>query len=587
LLLVAATLAVYNPVARHPFVNYDDDRYVTDNLHVRAGLNWATVKWAFTSYDEANWHPLTWLSHALDCQLFGLNPAGHHYVSVLLHALNAAILFWVLWLATGAAVRSWMAAALFAVHPMNVGTVAWVAERKNILSLLFFLLVLAAYGRYARRPSPARYLAVAVLFACGLMAKPMIITLPFVLLLWDYWPLRRMYADPETAYPLSWLLLEKLPLLALSAASAIITMKAQRAGDAIRSVVQYPIGLRLGNAAISYTRYAAKTFWPSHLSPIYPHPGHSLNAWRAGVAALLLLIVTGLAISARRHRYLLVGWFWFLGTLVPMIGLVQVGNQSMADRYAYLPLIGLFMFVCWGVTEGAEALHLPRKLPEAAGAVCLLALAIVTYRQIGFWKDNVTLWSHAVEITPPNFVAEDNLGGALIEEGHTDEAIMRFQRAAAIEPSDPMSRLNLAADEQRRGNIPEAVAQLTRVIQATVDPRLRATAFTDLGYCYRQIGDRVQAKQSFEAAINARPGAFRAWLGLGLIAQSSGDFAEAIRDYSNSMATQPWDLGYYLLAGALQHQGRMEESQAALQQAKRLSADFNRLRLVANELLAK
>jgi protein O-mannosyl-transferase len=591
LLLVVATLAIYNPVARHPFVNYDDDRYVTDNLHVRAGLRGATVRWAVTTLDEANWHPLTWLSHALDCQLFGLNPAGHHYVNVLLHAMNALLLFWVLWRATGATGRSWMVATLFALHPVNVESVAWVAERKNILSMLFLLLALAAYGIYARRPSVGRFLEVVILFACGLMAKPMIITLPFVLLLWDYWPLRRVAsADAGTDFavrPFSWLVMEKLPLMILSAISAIVTMKAQRAGEAIRSVVQYPMEIRLENAEISYARYAGKAFWPSHLSPIYPHPGHSLNLWQAGTAGFLLLVVTVLVIAARRHRYLLVGWFWFLGTLVPMIGLVQVGNQAMADRYAYLPFVGLFIFICWGATEWAAAQHVSMKWLAAAGAICLFGLAMVAHRQLSFWKDNVTLWSHAVEVTPPNFIAEDNLGGALIEAGHTDEAMVHFRRAAAIEPSDPMSRLNLAADEQRHGNIPLAVAQLTRVIEATNDGRLRATAFTDLGYCYRQIGDRVDAKQSFQAAINLRPGTFRAWLGLGLLAQTSGDSAEAIRDYSNGVAVQPWDLGYYLLARTLQQQGRTEESQAALQQAKRLSTDFSQLQQVADELLAK
>jgi tetratricopeptide (TPR) repeat protein len=578
-------------VVRHPFVNYDDDRYVTDNVHVRAGLHWATVKWAFTNYDEANWHPLTWLSHALDCQLFGLNPAGHHYINVLLHAVNVVLLFWILWQATGYSGRSLAVAALFALHPVNVESVAWVAERKNILSMLFFLLALAAYGIYARRPSTGRYLGVAALFACGLMSKPMIITLPFVLLLWDYWPLKRVAgagaATDFAVRPLSWLALEKLPLMILSAASAIVTMKAQRAGEAIRSVVQYPMGIRLENAAISYARYVGKAVWPSRLSPIYPHQGHSLSLWQAGAAGFVLLVVTVLVIAARRHRYLLVGWFWFLGTLVPMIGLVQVGNQAMADRYAYLPFIGLFIFVCWGVTEWAAARHVSMKLLGAAGAICVAGLAMAAHRQIGFWKDNVTLWSHAVEVTPPNFIAEDNLGGALIEEDHTDEAMVHFRRAAAIEPSDPMSRLNLAADEQRHGNIPLAIAQLTRVIEATNDARLRATAFSDLGYCYRQIGDRVHAKQSFQTAINLRPGTFRAWLGLGLLAQTSGDSAEAIRDYSNSVAVQPWDLGYYLLARTLQQQGRTEESQAALQQAKRLSADFNQLQQVADELLAK
>jgi tetratricopeptide (TPR) repeat protein len=586
LLLVVAALALYNPVSQHPFVS-DDDRYITDNVHVHAGLRWDTIKWAFTSYDEANWHPLTWLSHALDYQLFGLNPAGHHYMNVLLHALNAVLLFWVLWWTTEAAGRSWMVAALFALQPINVESVAWVAERKNILSFLFFLLALAAYGHYAKKPSAGRYLQVMTLFACGLMAKPMIITFPFVLLLWDYWPLKRMDSETGRARSFPWLVIEKLPLMVLSAASAILTLKAQKAGEAIRSVAQYSVSIRLENAVVSYVRYVGKLFWPSRLSPIYPHPGHFLAARQVIGAGLLLLLGTGLVFAARRRRYLLVGWFWFLGTLVPMIGLVQVGNQAMADRYAYLPFVGLFILVCWGGTDWATAQRMSMPWLAAVGAICVLGLAIVAYRQIGFWKDNVSLWAHAIEVTPPNFIAEDNLGGALIEADRPDEAMTHFRRATAIEPSDPMSRLNLAADEQRHGNIPQAIVQFAEVIESTDDVRLRAIAFTDLGYCYRKMGDRIRAKQSFQAATSLRPGTFRAWVGLGLVAHDSGDESEAIRDYVRSLSIQPWDLTYFLLARALEKDGRIKESQAASQEAKRLSANFNQLQQVGDELLAK
>jgi protein O-mannosyl-transferase len=579
---------LYNSAARDPFVNYDDDRYVTDNLHVRAGLHWETVKWAFTSYAEANWHPLTWLSHALDCQMFGLNPAGHHYMNVLLHALNAVLLFWLLVWATGAAGRSCMVAALFALHPINVESVAWVAERKNVLSLLFFLLGLAAYGFYAKKPSIGRYVGVMVLFACGLMAKPMIITFPFVLLLWDRWPLRRMDSETGRRPSFLWLAIEKLPLMMLSAASAIVTMKAQKTGEAIRSTVQYPVAVRIENSLVSYLRYTGKLFWPSHLSPIYPHPGHSLSSWQAVAAGLVILLVTSLVLAATKHRYLLVGWFWFLGTLVPMIGLVQVGNQAMADRYAYLPFIGLFIMVSWGAADWAAVRHISLPQLAAVGVICALGLAIVTFRQIGFWKDNVMLWSHAIEVTPPNFVAEDNLGGALIEAGRTDEAMAHFRRAVAIEPSDAMSRLNLAADEERHGNLAQAIAQFKQLIDATDDVRLRARAFTDLGFCYREMGDRVRAQQSFQMATRLRPeSTFRAWVGLGLIAHDFQDETEAIRDYSRSLSIQRWDLSYFLLARALEKSGRTEESQAMLQEAKRLSPDFNQLRQVGDELLAK
>ena len=612
LLLVVITLAIYNPLARHPFVNYDDDRYVTDNAHVRAGLHWETVKWAFRSYEEANWHPLTWISHAVDCQVFGLNPAGHHYVNLLLHACNVVLLFLVLLWATGAAGRSWLVAALFAIHPVNVETVAWVAERKNILSMFFFLLALAAYQQYVRKPSRARYSGIAAAFACGLMAKPMVITLPFVLLLWDYWPLRR-------SKQLLSLLAEKIPLFILCAADAVITVRAQRLGNAMRSVVQYPILVRLENAAVSYVRYLGKAVWPAKLSPMYPYPSHSLAAWQAIGAAMILVIVSGVVIASRRHRSVFVGWFWFLGTLVPMIGLVQVGNQAMADRYAYLPFIGLFVMAGWGVTEGTAPMQQANAIAGqgslltatiakdaqstqanferqrefakmrlvAAGTICVFLLSTLTYRQLGFWKDNVTLWSHAVEVTPANFIAEDNLGGALLEVGRADEAIPHFRRAAEIEPLDPMSRLNLAADAERNGDYRSAIGQFTAVLQATNDVRLRAIAFIDLGYCYRRLGSGQLSAQSFQAAIRLRPESFRAWTGLGLLAQDSGAYEKAAQFYSTSVSIQPWDLSYYLLAQNLVKLGHRKEAETALQQARRVSANFERLPQIADEIVAK
>ncbi|MGB7584271.1 MAG: tetratricopeptide repeat protein [Terriglobales bacterium] len=579
LLLVVATLALYNPVIHHPFVNFDDDRYVTDNIHVRAGLHWETVRWAFTTFDEANWHPLTWLSHALDCQLFGLNPAGHHYVNVLVHALNAFVLFWVLWRATGATARSWMVAALFALHPINVESVAWVAERKTVLSMMFFLLALAAYAGYAKRPSIARYMGVAALFACGLMAKPMVITFPFLLLLWDYWPLQRSQSFAKLA-------MEKIPLLALSAASAVITVKAQRAGNAVGSMVEYPLAMRVENAAIAYARYLGKALWPSHLSPQYPYPGGALT-WPAFGAAILLLAITVAVCIAKQRRYLAVGWFWFLGTLVPMIGLVQVGSQAMADRYAYLPFAGLFILICWGLADCAGSKAAAKTALAVASSVVLAALSAVTYRQIAYWGDNITLWSHAVAVSPGSFIAEDNLGGALLNDGREADAMPHFQAAAALNSIDPMSRLNLAAYAQRQGHAQEAIDQYARVLTMTRDPRLRATAFSDMGYALRDLRDSEHAKASFRAAVNLRPRTLRAWLGLGLEEQKAGNYAEAIKDYARAVEIQRWDLGYLLLARALQQNGQTEESKAAMDEARRLSDNFDDLQKTAESLMAK
>ena len=370
LLLVLVTLALYNPVSRNGFVSFDDDRYVTENPHVHAGLHWSTAAWAFTSIDQANWHPLTWLSHALDCQLFGLNPIGHHYTNLLLHATNSLLLFMILQWFTGYTGRSLMVAALFAVHPLNVEPVAWVAERKNLLCMFFFLLALAAYGRYVRKPGIVRYLVVALFFAMGLMSKPMVITMPFVLLLLDYWPLRRFGAPQSPAdnpWPLWKLFLEKLPLLALSVGSAIITMIAQRANGAILMSAAHDPLLRLKNVILCYSLYIAKTIWPSHLAVLYPYP-HTLPFWEVAASAVFLITVTSVVIKCREHRYLAVGWFWYLGTMVPMIGLIQVGNQSMADRYAYLPVIGIFIMVVWAAAEWADA----RQFSNRSAATALM-----------------------------------------------------------------------------------------------------------------------------------------------------------------------------------------------------------------------
>lgn len=595
LLLVVATLALYNPVSHHPFVNYDDDRYVGDNIHVKAGLHWATVQWAFTTYDEANWHPLTWLSHALDCQLYGLNPAGHHYTNVLLHALNVLLLFVVLRRATGSIWRSCMVAALFAIHPVNVESVAWIAERKNLLSMFFFLLTLGAYRWYAVKPRIGAYLVFAFLFACGLMAKPQVVALPFVLLLWDYWPLRRMLASNSSSemtaliptQNFSWLILEKLPLLALSAASAVITMKAQRAGNAVSSLVKYPLRVRLENAIVSYARYIGKAFWPVHLSPVYPHPADSLKSWQVFSALVFLLAITTLVIAAKRRRYLLVGWLWFLGTLVPMIGLVQVGSQAMADRYAYLPFVGLFILIVWAVADWAMHRYLPSGAMAAVSIMVLLALAVTAHRQIGYWSDNVTLWSHALQVTSNNFIAEDSLGGALLAEGQLEEAQPHFRAAAAIHPSDPLSSLNIAFYELQHNDLQAAVLQFKKTIDLTQDARMRASAFTNLGSIYSRLGDFPRARESFEAAVRLRPRTIRAWIGLGLVAQKSNDFGAAIQAYEKANAIQPSDFVYLLLARALEQSGQKEEAQVAMEEAKRLTENFEQAQQIANGLLAQ
>jgi len=518
LLLIIFTVALYYPVRTHPYVNYDDNVYVTDNVHIQNGLTWDTVTWAFVTDHSGNWHPLTWLSHALDVEMYDLTPGGHHQTSMLLHALNAALLFWVLLRATGYAGRSFMVAALFAVHPVNVESVVWISERKTVLSMMFFLLALGAWRWYAAKPHPLRYTVVAVLFALGLMAKPQIITFPFVLLLWDYWPLGRLALRPSPSAlrrnssgeisgekrtansEWRWLFLEKLPLFAIAAASAVVTMKAQRASGAVLSFDSTPLSIRLSNGLVSYVEYLMNAFWPTGLAPMYPHPGESLRAWQVYGALLVLLIITLVVVERRRRPYLLVGWLWFLGTLVPMIGLVQVGRQAMADRYAYLPLLGIFIMVCWGVTEWAAKKRLPAAVLPAVSIVVVLALSIVARRQIGYWADNVILWTHTIQVTPPNYVAQDNLGGALMGHKRLDEAVVHFREAEAIHPVDPISTFNIGFYDQQHGDLYGAIEQYKKAIILTTSPSVKIQAWQDMGFAYRSLGNSQQAHECFEAA---------------------------------------------------------------------------------------
>jgi hypothetical protein len=456
-LLATATILLYIPALGHSFLVYDDREYVTANSHIHEGLGWSTIQWAFTATTAANWHPLTWLSHALDCQLFGLNPVGHHLDSVLIHALNVVLLFLLLAWCTKRSEPSLLVAALFALHPINVESVAWAAERKNVLSTLFFLLAIGAYANYAQRPRWRWYLVVIALFAAGLMAKPMIITLPFVLLLLDYWPLERMPLDAPSnlsnsndapRLPFAKLLPEKIPLLVLSAASAWITLKAQR--SAVRTFDELPLSLRIENAVTAYGLYLWKMLWPARLA-FYPHAA-ILPAWQWILSSLVLIAITTLVVIFRRRRYLLVGWLWFLGTLVPVIGLVQVGEYAMADRYAYVPLIGIFVMIAWGLDDLADVKNV-RPVWRAIPALCVLAaLGCVTFRQMKYWESDYNLWSHTLEVGesplahnalgialmhPDSEMTQQGLQNPATEQDRMDEARRNFERALELLQSTP------------------------------------------------------------------------------------------------------------------------------------------------------
>jgi tetratricopeptide (TPR) repeat protein len=588
LLLAATTLAVYNPVNRNAFVNFDDNHYITHNPHVLAGLNRETLEWAFEGYHEANWHPLTWISHALDCELFGVNPVGHHYVNVVLHAADAILLFLLLQSATGFTWRSLMVAALFALHPVNVESVAWASERKNVLSMMFLLLTMQAYGWYVKKPGVGRYVAVAALFACGLMSKPQVITLPFLLLLWDYWPLGRLSGSSgNPPAKMSALIFEKIPLFALSLASAVITVQAQKAGGAIHSAIVYPFRLRLENAVVSYLRYIGNAFWPTRLSPLYPHPLDLLHSWQVVASLVFLMLATGAVILNRRRGYVMTGWFWFLGSMVPMIGLVQVGEQAMADRYAYLPFIGLFLMVVWGLAEWAQTWRISSSLLAVAAAVVLAALGFLTYRQIGYWHDSETLWSYALQVTSvPSYKAHFNLAITYDEQGRFEEAIQQFREAVDPGSDDPKIHLGLGIYDQRHGDLEKAIGEFQTTLTMTSDPLLKADAYSNMGSAYRQRRDYEQAKQSFADALKLDPNKPMALIGMGLVAQRSGDIAEAVIEYSRAMAVEPTAVGYLLLGRAQQQAGHGEEAAVAKDRAKRLTSDIDQAQRAADELLA-
>lgn len=563
-MLAVATLAIYSPVVTHPFINYDDRDYVTENPHVQAGLSTQTIAWAFTSTEQANWHPLTWLSHAMDCEIYGLNPHGHHLTSVLIHTANVLLLFLLLQGATGATGVSAMVAALFAVHPFNVESVAWVAERKNLLSTFFFLLALAAYGRYARQPSLLRYAVLGGLFALGLAAKPMVITLPFVLLLLDYWPLARIrgWSTPSPAFPVPqapWprLLLEKVPLLALSAGSAAITMFAQRSANALESLGHVPIQLRIENAIYSYAKYVAKIFWPVNMALVYPHPLNKLTFFQVGWSAIFLSAVSVLVWRSRgRHPYAIIGWLWFLGTLVPVIGLVQVGPQGMADRYAYMPAIGIFVFLVLGFKDWASATPSISSSLKPIAFVVLAYLAVLTFRQIGYWRSSEELWTHTLQITEDNYIANDMLGSLLVQEQRPD-ALQYFEAAARIAPWDPDSHEAVGAALQDRGDLQGAIRAYQVVLHAR-DPRILAYTYANLGVIYRQLGNDAAARLSSQQALRSDPGTVRDMI------QSLGSLVQA----------RPAAPGYLRLGLLLEGVGQLQDARSAFERALELQPGF-------------
>jgi hypothetical protein len=505
MLLVLLPLLLYLPVLHHDFLRlWDDDAYVLDNPHVRTGLTLANVRWAFTSFEQSNWHPVTWLSHMLDCQLFGLNAEAQHGVNLVLHLANVWLLFWLLQKATGHLWRSFFVALFFAVHPLNVETVAWIAQRKSLLSALFALLSAAAYGWYVRRGGLHRYLVLLFLFALALMAKPMAVSLPVLLLLFDYWPLRRF---EELGRSQRWkrLVREKIPLLAMSVASSVLTEMAQGAGGSVMSLSLLPVSTRLENAAISYVAYIGKIFWPARLATYYPLQ-LSPSMGDAIASTVILIAITALTLYLHRFPYLAVGWLFFVIALIPVIGIVQVGFQGMADRYTYVPAIGLLIALVWGLADAVQGVPAVR-VPVSVAAVCaVIALCITTARYVRDWQNPVTLFAHArTSWGRPDMWLEQLFGNALFSAGRIDEALEHYQASCAIQPRTEYCHYNIAHIYSGRGQFHDAIREYERALQYTANRDMSLLCLNELAEAQLQTGDYYGAENSDDRALAIDP----------------------------------------------------------------------------------
>jgi tetratricopeptide (TPR) repeat protein len=571
LALIVLSVAVYAPLGHFDFVKWDDPQYITDNATVLAGLTWHGVAWAFTTTHGPYWHPLTWLSHMLDVQFFGLDAGGHHITNIVLHIATTLVLFALLRRTTGAPGRSAFVAALFAVHPLHVESVSWIAERKDMLSALFWMLTLGAYGRYAARPGVARYLAVLALFACALMAKPMVVTLPFALLLVDVWPLERAAVDRTAGW--SRLVTEKLPLMALAAAVGVATVVLQRGQGALPALGAIPLTLRVANALTSYVAYMGLMFWPAHLAALYPYP-LAMPAWWTIAGAVLVLVGISVAAirTARRYPYAVAGWLWYLGTLLPVIGLIQSGEQSMADRFVYIPLVGLFVIVAWGIPDLLARWPERRLALRAAAAIAIVACAVVARGQVQYWADNLTLWEHVVSSTGPNYRAQANLAMALQDAGRTGDAIAHYSEALRINPRflDAYDNLGLALAGE--GRTDEAIALYTQTL------RLKATdadAHNNLGKLLAEQNKIDDAIVHFAEAVRLRPLFPEAHNNLANALASRGRIPEAIDRYTEALRLHPdFADAHNGLGGALMTQGRIAEAVQHFEEAVRLDPTF-------------
>ena len=569
LCLITAIFVSYFQVGHFDFVGYDDELYITKNLLVQKGVSLEGLKWAFTTFHAANWHPVTWLSHMLDCELFGLDPSGHHWTNVVFHIANTLLLFIILFKMTGALWKSAIVAALFALHPLHVESVAWVSERKDVLSTLMFLLSLAVYYRYAKNLSFKTYMLLIMCFSLGLMAKPMLVTLPFVLLLLDIWPLNRFkYTNSYVLQSdntskdgfrgIYWIILEKIPLFIPVLVSCTLTFFAQKSAGAVLTIESLTIKYRIANALVSYVNYVIKMIWPIKLTIFYPHPRYTLSAWQIFGASLLITSACLWAIRvAKKYPYIAVGLFWYLGTLVPVIGLIQVGEQAMADRYTYIPLIGLFIIVVWGASDLLKKWYYQRLFFYVFVPVMLIALSWTTFFQLRYWKNGITLFEHAVEINKNSSMAHNNLATAL-GSTNLDRAVYHYKEALKINPADGFSLYNLGTILIQKKDYNGAVLYLSKLLK--LNPR-HIDARNNLANVLFIQSKSDEALSQYRKILQIDPNNADAHYNIAYVLSSQKKYNEAVLYYNETLKIEPEYLkAHYSLGNIYFKQGKTTEA---------------------------
>jgi protein O-mannosyl-transferase len=567
--LAAGTLVVYTRVGNNEFVNWDDGVYVTENAQVQAGLTVHSIAWAWRATVTGNWHPLTWMSLQLDWQLFGLKPWGFHLTNMFLHVANVLLLFHVLVQMTQLLGRSALVAALFALHPLHVESVAWVAERKDVLSTFLGLLTLLAYVRYVERPTASRYGWMVAVYALGLTSKAMFVTLPFALLLLDFWPLGRFGRG------FARLVWEKLPFFVVAATFSVVAFYAQHSIGSVVFLERLPFQARLANTLITYVAYLGHMVWPLELAVHYPHPRPQLLSIGVLTATVFLVAISGVVFKLRRRfPYLLVGWCWYLGTLVPVIGLVQVGGQAMADRYTYVPLVGIFLALVWGLGDLASRLRLGRIAPACAATAALAACAVLTVVQLGYWRDSVTLWTHTLAVTENNEVADYNFGLLLAHQNKLPDALGYFEKAVQIEPTFGMAQNNLGLVLNGLGYPKEAIPHFIAALR--IDPD-NADAHNNLGTAFRRLGRTEEALAAFNAALKSNPQHSMAYFNLGMALAGQGQLQRAADSLARAIYFDPADpMARCELGEVLLYQGKLDDAEVHLKEAVRLQPTLAR-----------